>query len=157
MNNNKTNNTPEQRHVETLVSDSTLRINDLRIGNIVLHITNEGDAKQAIIAWHHLRWLTDDPNKFSLHYKPIPLTEDVLIKLSFKKVANSEKWEQDGIVWGKEYLQLNKWYKNAYDAYFMIPGFNPASVSFNSRPIKYVHQLQNLYYSLTGEELVIER
>jgi len=136
---------------------SEINITDLRTGNVLSYTTAEGDDLDTAVDWQDLKWLEEDPKGFNLAHKPIPLSDDVLVKLSFKKVSDSQKWVKDDIVWSKEYLQLNKWYKNAFDAYFMLPGFKHTAVSFNSRPIKYVHQLQNLYFSLTGEELELER
>lgn len=67
---------------------------------------------------------------------PIPLTEEWLLKMGFEKDGEGD-WQKGDFAFtlGSEGLKL-----------FMEYGFiNP--------PIKFVHQLQNLFYCLTGEEL----
>lgn len=68
--------------------------------------------------------------------KPIPLTEDWLVKLGFKK------WNSKGTTYSKGVLILHLrkrgWVVNKR---FLEP--------------KYVHQLQNLYFALTNIELEI--
>jgi len=65
--------------------------------------------------------------------KPIPLTEEWLIKLGAKK----DKID-------------NTYYLSQLE--IMLPNFFRYKTSIISR-IDYVHQLQNLYFALTGEEL----
>ena len=79
--------------------------------------------------------------------KPIPLTEDWLLKLGFQFVTPSE----DGYDLNHAY-EIPSWGKVALkngilvpDEYYFLTGMN--------QEIKYVHQLENLYFGLTGEEL----
>lgn len=68
--------------------------------------------------------------------QPIPLTEEWLIKFGFDPC-----YFADG---GKlSFYRIN-------DSNFLLPDFT--LVWFGTK-IKYVHQLQNLYFALTGEEL----
>lgn len=68
------------------------------------------------------------------HMKPIPLTEEWLEKFGFKPFVKD--WQRKGII-----IHTRK------------RGF----VLRKSVPIiKHVHQLQNLYFALTGEELTIK-
>ncbi len=71
----------------------------------------------------------------SLPNSPIPLTEEILLKCGFKKNTN--------------YTPCGKaiFYKNGYIIY--------CGVTIEIE-IKYLHQLQNLYYCLTGEELKVK-
>jgi len=72
--------------------------------------------------------------------EPIPLTEEWLVKLGFEK--NETGFYYKGrFTYHNEYgwKILEQWVKNW------------VGVS----ELKYVHQLQNLYFSLTGEELTI--
>lgn len=70
--------------------------------------------------------------------KPIPLTEEWLFKFGYKKVNTlydtTEVFEK----------------KLSYTIYFRS---GVLSFSFSTQEIKYVHQLQNLYFALTNEEL----
>jgi len=80
----------------------------------------------------------------SLMYKPIPLTEEWLTKLGFKSLEYREFWGHGyfykGIIIYIENNEFRFYYQTnrAYTIY------------------EYVHELQNLYQSLTGKELVYE-
>ena len=79
--------------------------------------------------------------------KPIPLTEEWLVKLGFKKDSLSFTGEIGYAKRGHNYYVGIS--DNGFNEYmFHNPHFNLI--------IKHVHQLQNLYYALTGEELKIE-
>jgi hypothetical protein len=72
-------------------------------------------------------------------FEPIPLTEEWLLKFRFASNPYQDRYEK-GVLHiecdkTKGYLQL--WCEQLPQAIF----------------IKYVHQLQNLYFALTGEEL----
>jgi len=71
-------------------------------------------------------------------FEPIPLTEEWLLKFGFEKIDHIHK-----------------------DNYFKKNWLCCESLSFDWRGgyigrIGYVHQLQNLYFALTGEELTIK-
>ena len=64
----------------------------------------------------------------------IPLTDEWLLKFGFDKEIRSELWFRPDF-WVQEMLLL------------------PGSFYHNGLEIKYVHQLQNLYFALTEKEL----
>lgn len=67
------------------------------------------------------------------YIRPIPLTEEWLKKFGFKKFKNYNDWSKGG---------------------FILHGRKRGFVLRKSAPdVKSVHQLQNLYFALTGEEL----
>ena len=71
--------------------------------------------------------------------EPIPLTEEWLLKFGFEKNKNSDL-----------YFRLNNY------EYFIENGIIDNGYSrMNEISVKYVHQLQNLYFALTGKELEI--
>jgi hypothetical protein len=74
---------------------------------------------------------------------PIPLTEELLVKMGFEKNGYGY-WTHT-----KEYFELGE---NGGGEY--CNSINCFEYS-NGKNIKYVHQLQNLYFALTGEELKI--
>lgn len=112
-----------------------MNASDLRIGNYVKGV-RVGKVK-TIFSTH---FQVDDINSVSLGYsiqdkfEPIPLTEEWLIKFGFTK--NFEEYSTKHLKIGK---RVNK--KGFY---------------YGGREIKHVHQLQNLYFALTGEELTIK-
>jgi hypothetical protein len=76
--------------------------------------------------------------------EPIPLTEEILLKLGFKQ---NEQFKTNF----KFYLKDNEIEINIYN------GNNNSWL--NDRYVinlKYVHQLQNLFFSLCGEELTVK-
>jgi len=116
-----------------------MKATELRIGNWVhaKGINVDGEVSIDI-----LRLITDGKGK---DYKPIPLTEEWLEKFGFEEKRKGRyvimskyidddtfiDWDGDGS-WGLQ--QSDDWVT-----------FPPT--------IKYIHQLQNLYFALTGEEL----
>jgi hypothetical protein len=138
-----------------------MKATDLRIGNYVIFkniqmvTLNQNGKYENYEEPHQLHQIQISSNDFEyiekgqLEYRPIPLTEEWLLKFGFEKrttVAHSVQyfigfnpithdWMFD-ILWlvGHEY----PFYRNGHFA------------------IKYVHQLQNLTFALTGEELTIK-
>jgi hypothetical protein len=93
-----------------------------------------------------------DDKFVSINYKPIPLTEEWLLKFGFEK-------EMDGsLVLNNLAIFLDKRFKE--NVYLMtIEGGIFGSEVWNklhNLKLKHVHQLQNLYFALTNEELTIK-
>ena len=75
---------------------------------------------------------------------PIPLTEEWLLKFGFGKSEEHEYGCNTHEIFGFYYdYHFNKFYLDTPNEQVCIPF------------IKYVHQLQNLYFSLCGKELEI--
>ena len=114
---------------------------ELRIGNYVQSKSGKTIYKITEISEHHLN-LSNGTDVFSNHgceVYPITLTIELLLKCGF--MWNDELLEFDG-------HDFRMYFKNWYIIYNQI----------NSIKIKciYLHQLQNLYFTLIGEELTIE-
>ena len=127
-----------------------MKANELRLGNYVNHnIENKA---------YKVETLSVAPNGdvLVLHgyfphctldfVSPIPLTEEWLIKFGFRKQINEDDVpyyfsNQPMHIGAKRFSGL---YENG-DCFGLLG---------NGLNIKYVHQLQNLYFALTGEELV---
>ena len=119
-----------------------IQANELRIGNWFIPTMFNGVEleERPIIAMEFLA-LSENPN----WGKPIPLTEERLLKFGFKKTENG--WLRLEI--------CNDW---SYLYWERLAGFSLSVDKHGiSLPyIKYVHQLQNLYFALTGEELILK-
>ena len=76
-----------------------------------------------------------------MNIEPIPLTEEWLSKFGFEN-AFADKW--DGMEWMPCEFINGKLY------------YTPDMHHHASKGIENVHQLQNLYFALTGEELTIK-
>lgn len=77
-------------------------------------------------------------------YKPIPLTEEWLVKFGFEKS-----------IYHCDIYELNK---NGFEISFDFKDrvINGCYLECIELDIKYVHQLQNLYFALIGKELTIK-
>lgn len=73
----------------------------------------------------------------------IPLTEELLVKFGF--VKSHSYWRNKNISMLSFKLQRNTWF------------FTTGKGEGNGVALEYVHQLQNLYFALTGEELTINQ
>ena len=104
-----------------------MKANELRIGNYV----NDSIGLITIGLNGNI--------KFADAYHPIPLTEEWLVKFGFEKTT---KW--NNVQHTKGILQI----RNLYILF--VKGRNQSWIN-----LKHVHQLQNLYFALTGEELTI--
>lgn len=126
---------------------SKVRANELRIGNLVYfkfdnELTIHNIVGKDIQVMHKCE---RDYNEESECYYPIPLTEDWLVKFGFNQnygVADSEQYMVYQPIWIYEHERV--YYSESYDDYFTF-----------IKTIQYVHQLQNLYFAITGEELTI--
>lgn len=118
-----------------------MKANEFRIGNLIL-LFSKRICKVIKIEGKSFTVKADDISDVSVFpnmsngVEPIPLTEEWLIKFGFD-VNNRPNWidqlQEYSIVCGNtQYLKGS---------------------AKNIMPIKYVHQLQNLYFALTGEEL----
>ncbi|MCT3691033.1 hypothetical protein HZQ92_05535 [Elizabethkingia anophelis] len=115
---------------------------ELRIGNYIKHSELLGITEVMAVGKDYIHILF---NKETLYesikwFTPIPLTEEWLLKLGFKKskfssncfkITNGYKFDFAG----GEVLYLD---------------------SIRLEHIKYIHQLQNLHFALGGEELTIK-
>lgn len=114
-----------------------MEANELRIGNFVGDIGNIPYQvyPQTILSL----WQMEISGKIPLDVNPIPLTEEWLVKFGFtKSLAN-------GTIYCKaRFMEI------IYDSDIYL-SFSGNRGKLN---IKHVHQLQNLYFALTGEELI---
>lgn len=122
-----------------------MEIKQLRIGNLILF---NGEYRE-ISSLHNdntlrLRKGNNCEGCYSINnIKPIELTEEILMQCGFLKVRY-EKFSHDNFKKLKAFPHP------------MINGFGIYLEGFCSLPnVKHLHQLQNIYFSLTGEELQI--
>jgi hypothetical protein len=132
-----------------------MKAQDLRIGNLVNYETAEGDVLPNVIDWQDLKWLSEDENGFNLVHNPIPLTEEWLWKFGFYKMEDTSPYNYR-IFKNKSffYIRYGHFLDGANNEEFN--GFNGLFVGNKFiRIIKYVHDVQNLVFSLTGVELTL--
>lgn len=136
-----------------------MQINELRVGNKVGSGNEIITVNEIIESGINPKWGIHDDNpydeiSFDLIYG-IPLTEEWLLKFGFEK-DNSYDYRKGFICWQKEptdygtaLIKKCNWFIECGgdDQYYHVPVYY----------LQYVHQLQNLYFSLTGEELQLKQ
>lgn len=119
-----------------------MKANELRLDNYVL---DGHDKLCRIYSIHHdyfTCWINNHIGTLDIKYSnPIPLTEEWLVKFKIHK----------------DYIFDNKYNRDTDDYLLYIEGIASCNVVNWDKPIKYVHEAQNLYFALTGEELEIKQ
>ncbi len=110
-----------------------MKATELRLGNLVLH-------KGQVIEISMARYI-EDFNDGKIELNPIPLTDEWLVKFGFTKDCDvylaNKGTDKSLCIW--------KWDSLSF-AFTDWEGHTKVTLN-------YVHQLQNLYFALTGEEL----
>lgn len=134
-----------------------MKANELRIGNLV----KKGNDLCTVKGYYDNLFIVEDNEKIEFksnvfdNIKPIPLIEEWLLKFGFEKFKGKL---------GDVYCLI----RNEFEIYFKIEHWNHIeckdSIYFNNwfikytihpHKIEYIHQLQNLYFALNGQELTI--
>jgi hypothetical protein len=113
-----------------------MRASELRIGNWVI----DNNKSVQVVA-------TDF--SYCEVFKPIPLTEEWLLNFNFEKST----------VFGNFKVKARDYYHSIkyYDGEWIYSNDYSDADCYCIASVKYVHQLQNLYHALTGEELTIKQ
>lgn len=145
-----------------------MEANELRVGNFISLYRSPQDKEMSI---GKIRSIYYSPMVYEsyvaeLHdgfvvnvekgINPTPLTEEWLLKLGFKEISFTEDRNRD---WYKmfeidntsEIISLNYYTKTNYCRFNFDIGYGNKYLD-----LYYVHQLQNLYIVLTGEELSLK-
>ena len=145
-----------------------MKATDLRIGNYVIFKSiqmvtlNQNGKYENYEEPHQLHQIQISSNDFEYiekgqsEYRPIPLTEEWLLKFGFVQSSNNlgntfHILKKDGVIvmltiehWTN--TDINSKYHNHWHCEYLL----------NGHKLQYLHQLQNLYFALTGEELTIK-
>ena len=124
-----------------------MKANELRLGNLI----NTQNGVEEICTIYIGSFITETCSSFE-YCEPIPLTEEWLLKFGFKKIGTNDFYD--------DLYHFGNGTHNGF--YFSLSGV--AVVGWNDYydhhqevgDCQYVHQLQNLYFALTGEELTIK-
>ena len=129
-----------------------MKANELRLGNLLQDKLTKSflivtDLSENAITTKDIDRTNYPLNKWRVA-EPIPLTPEILVKAGFAVAFTSDPQSPNA---SKKYtLGLFKIHQPDEDAPFLYF----FSEDYDVR-LKYLHQLQNLYFSLTGEELNI--
>ena len=129
-----------------------IKANELRVGNWVSKQGEEYQCGAATI-------LMLERNESEI--EPIPITEDWLLRFGFEKKMLYPHIPTNGdfeiIKWihadsnGGQYV-VYFWYHSKFGELQCLTDAIGETISI-AHDIKYVHQLQNLYFAITGEEI----
>lgn len=122
-----------------------MKAEELRIGNFV-NLYGDDCRIQTVGMWVHTDTTVDEAPVDAV--KPIPLSEEWLVKFGFGKSDECERGYNTHKHFGFYYDWHFKQFKLEVD-----DGANVVDIPMQ---IHYVHQLQNLYFSLTSEELTLK-
>ncbi len=117
----------------------SIQAKELRLGNWVYNGFGEAVKIHGIISEGN----TGGYNLKTLN--PIPLTPEILEKAGFVKTGRYAIGAGGYITYGKGRIELLQPKKG-----------DPYILAFYEVKIQYLHQLQNLYFALTGTELTIK-
>jgi hypothetical protein len=142
-----------------------MEASELRIGNWVDISYKDDEQDQHQVTGTTERgavWFVPDPSSFECAFsinqiKPIPLTEEWLVKFGFRKYKNGYIITPS---MGLDYGYVIEHYEWRGDWALGILYYDPVRdcdidevYNFCGTGLKHVHQLQNIYHALTGEEL----
>lgn len=119
-----------------------MKSQELRLGNLIEYkIKDKLDERKewweiSKVDFQDLTWLDSNPEDAA--FRPIKITEEWLLKFGFKEGEWKDKTNSQYLYHANDTLHISD--------------VRDVNYSFES-PCKYVHQLQNLYFALTGEEL----
>lgn len=137
-----------------------MKASEIRIGSLIQLYRKAEDKEMSthtvcgIENTPDIGWMVEIEDGFYINVdkgiEPIPLTEEWLLKFGFENHKHCFK----------EYWQLNDFQLEIHGNKFVfrVDGGEsaPYLTQFFAHHTKYVHQLQNLVFALTGEELTIK-
>lgn len=132
-----------------------MKASELRIGNLLQDKVSKTELKVIELTEKDIITYVVDRSMFPLKHgwglEPIPLTEEWLLKFGFEEDGESFIHGNGWLIvdWPTVHYSIDIWRHN--ENY-------PTTSDWSEIPscIDYVHQLQNLYFALTGEELTIK-
>ena len=129
-----------------------MKSTELRLGNLIEYkIEDELDERKewwevSKVDFQDLTWLDSNPE--DADFRPIKLTEEWLLKFGFYK-SDLSPYNR----WVHEYNDFEIEIQGDKYAYVLWGGESAPFLTQFLGHSKHVHQLQNLYFALTGEEL----
>ncbi|MFC6998825.1 hypothetical protein [Rufibacter roseus] len=110
-----------------------MQASELRLGNVIY----EGGVPVLLDAEKLISIIQGE----GAHYTPVPLTKDWLTGANYNELEHEYSFPE-----------LSQW---ALDPDYKEIVFNGGYIA-TSAPVEYVHQLQNFYFVMTGEELPLQ-
>ena len=120
-----------------------MKLNELRIGNWYLSTKFQVPVMCEVGDFYEIYRRADGSSEYTVNdiFQPLPLTEEWLLKFGLTKFDS-----QGG------YCKVTDDYN--FVVFTILGGYDNDVCLYT---IEYVHQLQNLYFALTGEELTTKQ
>lgn len=134
-----------------------MKASELRIGNLVNYggVTSEVSRVDKLFFYVEASETPTFSKDEGRGAKPIPLTEEWLNKSDLKKRGTRDIWDQVNFV--IYYQRHNDAYSQLCQGKFYFGTIDVTkNFALTFYEIKHLHQLQNLYFALTGEELTFK-
>ena len=131
--------------VQTDVMQSVISINELRLGNSIYFIICDkedsklDEYKEINVDITDFEFIRDNNSLF----EGIPLTKELLLKYGFIQKENEYFFENDTLS-----ISIGV-------CFYVLSNLGSGEARIKTRNLKYLHQLQNLYFSLTARELTV--
>ena len=132
--------------------NNNINFKELRLDNYIcinnnLHPCRVKEITMSSVVVESIKENYSEPTINSMN--PIPLTEEWLIKFGFKKKENSLFTKK------LEYIYNSLKYCEDYKIWIYYNDNNDAACN-SIADLNFVHELQNLYFALTNEELTMK-
>lgn len=122
---------------------------EFRTGNLLNYTTAEGDILTSALDWQDFKWLEEDKKGFELVHDYIRINKQWLLDFGFQyfKYNCSDAYK---LIVGDDFIEF-VYCEEYLNGVGLRTNGNLEELELG---IHHVHQLQNLYYSLTGQELI---
>ncbi len=121
---------------------------EFRIGNLIHYQIKETKAWETVAVSANdfpFLQLAEKNDSIEVHYRPIPLTMELLENVGFKRpFVNGEP--------------IPFYKKSRYTIFELSPGIFEFTIdsAILFKKMQYLHELQNVYYFLVGEEIAVD-
>lgn len=124
----------------------SMKASELRLGNLCQN-------KQGNVIHINVNHLIILSYGIENEFKPIPLTEEWLLRFGFKECISERYCDRH-----EEYEECTYYYYDMFKLYYNpeLGCFTDDTFEYQFK-LKHVYQLQNLYFALTGEELTLNK
>jgi len=144
-----------------------MQAKEFRIGNYILFNNFIQRERLVIVDGKFLLPFNKTNSEINNYYQPIPLTEEWLLKFGFENWGYGSLYSNENEKYTRYVLHnildgtsnfeihfIESNYGNILHTEYVISCDEDDRINWGVE-LKYIHQLQNLYFALTGEELTL--